>query len=236
MLPGPGSTAGERARRRPAGREGRVHRLDRGGRRGSWRRPREHHPGLARVGRQVGERRVRRRRPGRRRRASRWAVFDNAGQDCCARSRIFVAATGLRRLRRARSRRGPTRSRSGRRSTRPPRWAADLGRASARRRSTTSRSGTRRARGWSPAARFRRSSARGGFYLRPAVLADVDNDMRVAQEEIFGPVACVIPFDTEEDASASRTTPTTGSRARCGRATSAARSAWRRRIRAGVIR
>jgi acyl-CoA reductase-like NAD-dependent aldehyde dehydrogenase len=40
----------------------------------------------------------------------------------------------------------------------------------------------------------------GGFYLRPAVLADVDNSWRVAQEEIFGPVACVMPFDTEEEA------------------------------------
>ena len=32
------------------------------------------------------------------------------------------------------------------------------------------------------------------------MLADVRNDSRVAQEEIFGPVACVIPFDTEEQA------------------------------------
>ncbi|HYG71711.1 MAG TPA: aldehyde dehydrogenase family protein, partial [Actinomycetota bacterium] len=39
-----------------------------------------------------------------------------------------------------------------------------------------------------------------GFYLRPAVLADVDNRWRVAQEEIFGPVACVIPFDDDDDA------------------------------------
>jgi betaine-aldehyde dehydrogenase len=39
-----------------------------------------------------------------------------------------------------------------------------------------------------------------GFFMRPAVLADVDNGWRVAQEEIFGPVACVIPFDTEEEA------------------------------------
>jgi len=39
-----------------------------------------------------------------------------------------------------------------------------------------------------------------GFYLRPAVLADARNDMRVAQDEIFGPVVCVIPFDTEEEA------------------------------------
>jgi acyl-CoA reductase-like NAD-dependent aldehyde dehydrogenase len=39
-----------------------------------------------------------------------------------------------------------------------------------------------------------------GFFMRPAVLADVDNGWRVAQEEIFGPVVCMIPFDTEEDA------------------------------------
>jgi betaine-aldehyde dehydrogenase len=36
--------------------------------------------------------------------------------------------------------------------------------------------------------------------MRPAVLDDVDNAWRVAQEEIFGPVACLIPFDTEDEA------------------------------------
>jgi len=40
----------------------------------------------------------------------------------------------------------------------------------------------------------------GGFFLRPTVLADATNDMRVAQEEIFGPVAVVVPFDDEADA------------------------------------
>lgn len=39
-----------------------------------------------------------------------------------------------------------------------------------------------------------------GYFVSPAVLADVDNSMRVAREEIFGPVACLIPFDTEEEA------------------------------------
>ncbi len=39
-----------------------------------------------------------------------------------------------------------------------------------------------------------------GSYLRPAVLADVGNHMRVAREEIFGPVVAVIPFDGEEEA------------------------------------
>ena len=39
-----------------------------------------------------------------------------------------------------------------------------------------------------------------GWYVRPTVFADVDNRMRIAQEEIFGPVACLIPFDDEADA------------------------------------
>jgi 5-carboxymethyl-2-hydroxymuconic-semialdehyde dehydrogenase len=40
--------------------------------------------------------------------------------------------------------------------------------------------------------------ARGNF-VWPTVFADVDNRMRIAQEEIFGPVACLIPFDDEAD-------------------------------------
>jgi acyl-CoA reductase-like NAD-dependent aldehyde dehydrogenase len=39
-----------------------------------------------------------------------------------------------------------------------------------------------------------------GFFLRPAVLDGVRNDMTVAREEIFGPVVSVIGFDTEEEA------------------------------------
>ncbi len=39
-----------------------------------------------------------------------------------------------------------------------------------------------------------------GFYVEPTVYADVDNAMRIAQEEVFGPVGVAIPFDTEEDA------------------------------------
>ncbi len=36
--------------------------------------------------------------------------------------------------------------------------------------------------------------------MAPTLLADVDNAMTVAREEIFGPVVCVIPYDDEEDA------------------------------------
>ena len=39
-----------------------------------------------------------------------------------------------------------------------------------------------------------------GFYIQPTIYCDVSNDMRIAQEEIFGPVGVVIPFDTEDDA------------------------------------
>ncbi|HEY9067093.1 MAG TPA: 5-carboxymethyl-2-hydroxymuconate semialdehyde dehydrogenase [Burkholderiaceae bacterium] len=39
-----------------------------------------------------------------------------------------------------------------------------------------------------------------GNYVLPTVFADVDNRMRIAQEEIFGPVACLIPFSDEADA------------------------------------
>ncbi|MBI3401720.1 MAG: aldehyde dehydrogenase family protein [Acidobacteria bacterium] len=39
-----------------------------------------------------------------------------------------------------------------------------------------------------------------GYYVEPTIFYDVDNASRIAREEIFGPVASVIPFDTEEDA------------------------------------
>lgn len=39
-----------------------------------------------------------------------------------------------------------------------------------------------------------------GFYVRPTVFASADNDMRIAQEEIFGPVGIVIPFEDEAEA------------------------------------
>ena len=43
-----------------------------------------------------------------------------------------------------------------------------------------------------------------GWYVEPTVFADVDNGMTIAQEEIFGPVVAVIPYDDEDDAVAHR--------------------------------
>ena len=39
-----------------------------------------------------------------------------------------------------------------------------------------------------------------GFFVKPTVFADVNNDMTIAREEIFGPVLSILPFDTEEEA------------------------------------
>ena len=48
---------------------------------------------------------------------------------------------------------------------------------------------------------FRGSAPDGpGFWFPPTVLCPVDNDDRPAREEIFGPVACVIPFEGEDEA------------------------------------
>lgn len=41
-----------------------------------------------------------------------------------------------------------------------------------------------------------------GWFIRPTIFTGVDNDMRIAQEEIFGPVVSVIPFDSPEDVAA----------------------------------
>ncbi|MFE0044022.1 aldehyde dehydrogenase [Streptomyces albireticuli] len=39
-----------------------------------------------------------------------------------------------------------------------------------------------------------------GWYVEPTLFGDVDNTMRIAREEIFGPVICLLPYDTEEEA------------------------------------
>jgi acyl-CoA reductase-like NAD-dependent aldehyde dehydrogenase len=129
-----------------------------------------------------------------------WSVFGNTGQDCCARSRVFVERAAYDDVVAAMAKRteelrvGP-----------PLDEETDLGpMISAGQRDTSleyleigQKEGARLVTGGDiPEV----AGGEGGFYLRPAVLADVRNDSRVAQEEIFGPVACVIPFDTEDDA------------------------------------
>jgi acyl-CoA reductase-like NAD-dependent aldehyde dehydrogenase len=39
----------------------------------------------------------------------------------------------------------------------------------------------------------------GGYYLSPCILTDVTDDMPIAREEVFGSVACLFPFSTEDE-------------------------------------
>ncbi|MEM1049005.1 MAG: aldehyde dehydrogenase family protein [Pseudomonadota bacterium] len=39
-----------------------------------------------------------------------------------------------------------------------------------------------------------------GYYVRPTLFADVDNDMTIARQEVFGPVLAILPFESEEEA------------------------------------
>jgi (Z)-2-((N-methylformamido)methylene)-5-hydroxybutyrolactone dehydrogenase len=49
-------------------------------------------------------------------------------------------------------------------------------------------------------SRIERDGLAGGYFVEPTVFAGVGPDMRIAQEEIFGPVAAIIPFDGEDEA------------------------------------
>ena len=75
---------------------------------------------------------------------------------------------------------------------------------------------------------------RPGFFVEPTVFAGT-NDMRVAREEIFGPVGIVIPFDTDDEALASPTTTSTACRRPCGPAMSGAPTPSPHGIDAGAI-
>jgi acyl-CoA reductase-like NAD-dependent aldehyde dehydrogenase len=120
------------------------------------------------------------------------AVFGNAGQDCCARSRVLVERSAYDRFMAELERRvkamhvgdplspetqmGPLISDDQRRTV-----ASYVD-------------------GGAPVA-FRGTVPDGpGFFYPPTVLAPVSNSDRAAREEIFGPVACVIPFADEAEA------------------------------------
>ena len=59
-----------------------------------------------------------------------------------------------------------------------------------------------------------------GYYVQPTIFYDIDNSARIAREEIFGPVAAVIPFEDEKDAMRIANDTPTAWRLRCGRVTS----------------
>jgi acyl-CoA reductase-like NAD-dependent aldehyde dehydrogenase len=120
------------------------------------------------------------------------AVFGNAGQDCCARSRILVERSALDRFMdsleeavealRVGDPLDPE-------TQMGPLISADQRETVA---SFVGEDAPVAIRGSAPEGR--------GFWFPPTVLCPVSNDDRAAREEIFGPVAVVIPFSSEEEA------------------------------------
>jgi len=120
------------------------------------------------------------------------AVFGNAGQDCCARSRILVERSALDDFLAALKPEV-----EGIAVGDPLSESTEMGPLiSAGQRDAVA--------GYVPddaPVAIRGSAPAGpGYWFPPTVLAPMSNDDRAATEEIFGPVACVIPFDSEEDA------------------------------------
>jgi betaine-aldehyde dehydrogenase len=121
-----------------------------------------------------------------------FAVFDNAGQDCCARSRILVQRSAYDRFL-GLLERSVTRIRVGdplnEETQMGPLISADqLARVS----SYVDDDASVAIRGSTPEG--------SGYWFPPTVLAPVSNSDRAAREEIFGPVAAVIPFSDEAEA------------------------------------
>ena len=129
-----------------------------------------------------------------------YSVFDNCGQDCCARSRILVERSvheQVVELFAAATRKVKVGN--------PEDEATEVG-------TLVSFKQRDRVRdyieiGLSEGANLvvggeapDDAALADGAYLMPAVFDGVNNDMRIAREEIFGPVVSIIPFDTEEEA------------------------------------
>ncbi|MEK6229862.1 MAG: aldehyde dehydrogenase family protein [Actinomycetota bacterium] len=120
------------------------------------------------------------------------AVFGNAGQDCCARSRILVERSAMDEFLELMAE-----SVRSMRVGDPLDEATDMGPLiSAGQRESVSSYVNRDA----PVAVRGEAPEGDGFWFPPTVLAPVENSDRAAREEIFGPVACVIGFDDEADA------------------------------------
>ena len=129
-----------------------------------------------------------------------FAVFENAGQDCCARSRLLVEASAKDELLEhyAAATRGIV-------VGDPESTETQMGPlVSAGQRETVE---GYIGRGVDEGATVLEGGARpddpalaNGFYLRPTILDGCTNDMVVAREEIFGPVVSVITFETEDEA------------------------------------
>ncbi len=132
--------------------------------------------------------------------SSLWSVYDNAGQDCCSRSRFLIQRSIYDEFVDRFAQRVKT-IKVG--DTADPQ--TELGPLiTPQHRQTVSEyikigdaEGARRLIGGEIP---KEGALAKGSYFMPAVYVDVKPKMRIAQEEIFGPVVAMIPFDTEEDA------------------------------------
>jgi acyl-CoA reductase-like NAD-dependent aldehyde dehydrogenase len=121
--------------------------------------------------------------------AAPYAVFDNAGQDCCARSRILVERSAYDRFAELLVA-ATTRVRVGD----PADEQTEMGPLiSAQHRETV-------ASFVDGKPLFRGETPGGPGYWYPCTLVEATNDDRIAREEVFGPVAALIPFEDEADA------------------------------------
>jgi betaine-aldehyde dehydrogenase len=120
-----------------------------------------------------------------------YAVFDNAGQDCCARSRILVERSAYDRF--AELLVDATR---GVKVGDPSDDATEMGPlVSAAHRQTVASFVDEDTR-----TLFTGDAPGGKGYWYPCTLVEATNEDRIAREEVFGPVAALIPFDDEADA------------------------------------
>jgi betaine-aldehyde dehydrogenase len=118
-----------------------------------------------------------------------YAVFDNAGQDCCARSRILVERSAYDRFLEL-----LVPATAGVRVGDPEDDSTEMGPlVSAAHRETV-------ASFVEGEPLFRGEVPDGPGYWYPCTLVEATNDDRIAREEVFGPVAAVIPFEDEADA------------------------------------
>jgi len=133
-------------------------------------------------------------------RESPYAVFDNAGQDCCARSRILVERSVHERV--------VEQFAAATRTVKvgdPTDEATEMGSLISlkQRDRVLDYIGIGRAEGAELVVGGTAPNSdelKDGAYLLPTVFDNASNDMRICAEEIFGPVVSIIPFETEEEA------------------------------------
>lgn len=125
------------------------------------------------------------------------AVFGNAGQDCCARSRVLVERTAFDRFVDLMAAATDDMVVGD-----PEDPATVMGPlvSSAQRESVRSFLDATVAAATVASSRPGSPFDRPGWWMAPAIVAPADPTWRVAREEVFGPIACIIPFDDETDA------------------------------------